>query len=118
MELPERPVDENHREEVKPMSLEERAVEVSAAMMELIRESSGETLPPSLLPSLSLFLSLPDSPEEGELYLPKEIRDIPDAPPPEGSWPPCLRVVVKDSSALEKGTVIVITAHDGAEIGR
>ena len=44
-----------------------------------------------------LVLLSVDSPEDGEISISRSIRDIPDAPPPEGSWPPCLRVVVKRS---------------------
>lgn len=58
-----------------------------------------------------------DSPEEGEIRVPKR-RKIPRrSPPPEDEWAPCIRMLVSESSSLTKGTLYVVT-QDGANIGR
>ena len=55
-----------------------------------------------------------DSPEEGEIRVPKLPRG---SPPPEDEWAPCLRMVVSSSECVERGSVFVVT-QEGAELGR
>ena len=78
-------------------------------------------LPPSPPLSLSLSLSFPvfsaESSEEGELCPPKRLRGLPESPPPQTQWPPCMRVVVREGFQYVTSEVMVVTA-DGAKIGR
>ena len=65
----------------------------------------------------TFYFSFVDSPEEGEIQVPKR-RKIPQrSPPPEDEWAPCIRMLVSESSSLTKGTLYVVM-QDGANIGR
>ncbi len=55
-----------------------------------------------------------DSPEEGEIRIPRYPHS---SPPPEEEWRPCIRAYVSDSKTLPVGAVYVIT-QAGAIFGR
>ena len=59
-----------------------------------------------------------DSPEEGEIRGPKKPKIPRGSPPPEDEWAPCIRMFVSESNSLTKGTLFVVTAQDGANLGR